>query len=198
MQNMQNDKLLHDHLQESARESAAAREQFVAEYRQQLVDSAKTIGECIRQGGKILICGNGGSAADSQHFAAELVGRFLMERRALPAISLTTDTSNLTAIGNDYGYDQVFVRQVEALAKSGDVFFGISTSGNSKNVLLAAEQAKKSGCKVITLTGGEGGKLKGMADLNLNVARGRNSARIQESHIFAIHVICDLVERYCL
>jgi D-sedoheptulose 7-phosphate isomerase len=163
-----------------------------------LIEAAKALGLCIQNGGKILILGNGGSAADAQHMAAEMVGRMMLERPPLPAIALTTDTSNLTAIGNDYGYDVVFVKQVEALAKKGDVIIAISTSGNSRNVVMAVETARSLGCVVITMTGGSGGKLKGLSDFSLNVSRGTNSSRIQESHIFAIHSMVDLLDRYYL
>jgi D-sedoheptulose 7-phosphate isomerase len=186
------------YLSDTYKESLAAKEQFLKECGNQLVEAAKTIGQCVRQGGKLLIMGNGGSAADAQHMAAEMVGRMLKERRPLPAIALTTDTSNLTAIGNDYGYDFVFVRQVEALARKEDVVIAISTSGNSKNVLAAVESAKKVGCKVITLTGGTGGKLTSLADIALNVSGGKNSSRIQESHIFAVHSMVDLLDRFYL
>jgi D-sedoheptulose 7-phosphate isomerase len=128
--------------------------------------------------------------------AAELVGRFMMDRRPLPALALTTDTSNLTAIGNDFGYDFIFSKQIQALAKKEDLVIAISTSGNSPNVLLAIEEAKKIGCKMIGLTGGSGGKLKPLCDLCLNVSEGRNSSRIQETHIFAIHSMVDLLERF--
>lgn len=183
---------------ETADESARARAQFVAEYGESLVDAARLIGQAVKGGGKLLICGNGGSAADSQHMAAEMVGRMLQERRPLPAIALTTDTSNLTAIGNDYGYDQVFVRQVQALGRAGDVLVAISTSGNSRNVLSAVEAARQQGVKVISLTGGSGGKLHELADVRLNVAGGRNSCRIQETHIFAVHLMIDLLDRFFL
>jgi len=187
-----------EYLISAAMESAAAREQFVREHAESMIKAAEAVGHCIRSGGKILIMGNGGSAADSQHMAAELVGRLMKERRPLPAIALTTDTSNLTAIGNDYGYDQVFVRQIQALAKSDDVVIGISTSGNSKNVLDAMAAARKIGCRTIALTGGGGGRLKNECDIALNVAAGKNSARIQESHIFAVHMMVDLLDRYYL
>ena len=134
---------------------------FVQECGASLVQAAETLGECIRNGGKILILGNGGSAADAQHMAAEMVGRMMLERPPLPAIALTTDSSNLTAIANDYGYDFVFVKQVEALAKKGDVIIAISTSGNSPSVVQAAQVARTLGCRVIGMSGGAGGKPKG-------------------------------------
>ena len=149
----------------------------------------------LRGGGTLYFCGNGGSAADAQHLAAELVGRFLGERRALPAIALTTDTSALTAIANDYGYDEVFARQVRALGRAGDVAIAISTSGKSPSVLRAVEAAREIGVKTIGLTGGDGGTLAGAVDVGLRVSASTISARIQEVHILAGHVICELVDR---
>jgi D-sedoheptulose 7-phosphate isomerase len=143
---------------------------------------------------KVLIMGNGGSAADAQHFAAELVGRFLLERRALPAIALTTDTSILTAVGNDYGFDEVFKRQVEALAAPGDVVVGISTSGCSNNVFHALTAANKIGCKTVGLLGRDGGNIAGIVSVNLTVPV-QETPRIQEAHVTLIHILCDLVEQ---
>ncbi|MEK6967034.1 MAG: D-sedoheptulose 7-phosphate isomerase [Nanoarchaeota archaeon] len=143
---------------------------------------------------KILIFGNGGSAADAQHFAAELVGRYKMERQGLPAIALTTDTSAITAIANDYGYDEIFSRQVEALANSGDLVVGITTSGNSPNVILALEKAKKIGCKTVGFGGKDGGKLKDIADMTI-IVPSSNTPRIQETHITIIHIVCELLEK---
>ncbi len=154
---------------------------------------AEKFAETFRQGGKILLFGNGGSAADAQHVAAELVGRFTRERTALPAIALTTDTSILTALGNDYGYDSVFRRQVEALAKSGDLVVGISTSGNSPNVLGALEWAKAHDIATIGVTGKDGGAMPALCDVCF-IAPADETARIQEIHIAAWHAICDLVE----
>ncbi len=148
----------------------------------------------FRTGGKVLVMGNGGSAADAQHLAAELVGRFMKNRAALPAVALTTDTSIITAVANDFGYDEVFRRQVEALARPGDVVIGISTSGNSSNVLRALELARDSGCSVITLSGRDGGRMAAYADLCLNVAV-EETPRIQEVHLSIIHILCDLVEQ---
>jgi D-sedoheptulose 7-phosphate isomerase len=147
----------------------------------------------LKNGGKVLICGNGGSAADSQHIAAELSGRFKKERIALAGIALTTDTSALTAIGNDYGYEEVFSRQVEALAREGDLLIGISTSGNSLNVIKAIYSAKKIGCKVITLTGKSGGEMKNLGDINL-VIPSNDTPRIQEMHIMVGHMICAIID----
>lgn len=149
--------------------------------------------QAVADGYKILLCGNGGSAADAQHLAAELIGRFVKERRSLAAVALTTDTSILTSIANDYSYDTVFERQVEGLGRAGDVLIGISTSGNSENVLRAMKKARDIGMHTIGLTGEDGGKLKSICDLTLNVPS-RITARIQEMHILAGHIICELVE----
>ncbi len=147
----------------------------------------------IRNGGKLLICGNGGSAADAQHMAAEFVNRFLKERRPLPAIALTTDTSNLTSIANDYSFDDVFSKQVEAIGKKGDVLIGISTSGNSENVFKALRIAKGMGIETVGLLGKDGGKIKDVCDLAL-VVPSFSTPRIQEVHGFVIHTICEIVE----
>lgn len=147
----------------------------------------------LKSGGKILAFGNGGSAADSQHIVAELVGRFKKERKALAAIALTTNTSVLTAIGNDYGYDVTFSRQVEALGKKGDAALGISTSGNSKNVIEAIRNSKKLGMQTIGLLGGDGGKLKAECDIAI-VVGSKDTPRIQESHSLIGHILCELIE----
>jgi len=147
----------------------------------------------IKNGNKVLIAGNGGSAADAQHIAAELSGRFVKERRALPGIALTVDTSALTAIANDYGYNHVFSRQLEALAQPGDLFIGISTSGNSQGILNAFEAAKKLSCKTLGLSGRDGGKMTGMCDLNI-VVPSQITARIQEMHILIGHILCKAVD----
>ncbi|WP_419770222.1 MAG: D-sedoheptulose 7-phosphate isomerase [Candidatus Marinarcus sp.] len=149
--------------------------------------------QTLKAGNKILLCGNGGSAADAQHIAAELTGRYKSERRGLPAIALTTDTSALTAIGNDYGYDRVFDRQVESLAQKGDLLIGISTSGNSKNVLNAFKVAKSLGCKTLGLSGRDGGAMNDVCDINL-VVPSNNTPRIQEMHILFGHTICQLID----
>ena len=157
---------------------------------QQMADICR---EAIRNGHKILFCGNGGSAADSQHLAAEFVGRFVKERQGLPAIALTTDTSILTAVGNDYGYDEVFRRQVEALGREGDVLVGISTSGNSANVVKAFKQAKEQGLNVLALTGPKESKMSALADVTLRVPA-QVTARVQECHIMIGHMICEYVD----
>lgn len=149
---------------------------------------------CLQSGGKILICGNGGSAADSQHFAAELVGRFAFDRKALPAVALTTDTSIITAVSNDYSFDEIFSRQIEALCKNGDVVVGISTSGNSPNVIKALQKAKELGAITCALLGHQGGTIKDIASYAY-VVPSNESARIQEVHIMMEHIICQMVEK---
>ena len=148
----------------------------------------------FKGGNKLLVMGNGGSAADAQHFAAEIVGRFKLERRALPAIALTTDSSILTAIGNDYGFDCIFSRQIEAHAVAGDVVVGISTSGNSGNIQAALAAASKLGCRTVALLGRDGGSIRAMAEFPL-VVPSDDTPRIQEGHIAIIHIVCDLVEK---
>ena len=149
--------------------------------------------EALQRGNKLLIFGNGGSAADAQHIAAELTGRYKTERKGLPGIALTTDTSALTAIGNDFGYEKVFERQVEALANEGDVLLGISTSGNSDNVLRALHLGRKMGCKTIGLSGNDGGHMGKFCDVNI-VVPSDNTPRIQEMHIMIGHIICQAVD----
>lgn len=156
--------------------------------------AAFSLSECISIGGKILFCGNGGSAADAQHFAAELSGRYKRERVPLAGIAISTDTSALTAIGNDYGYEYVFSRQVQALANPLDTLFAISTSGNSTNVINALKTARSIGCKTIGLSGKDGGAMNELCDINL-VIPSDDTARIQEAHILIIHILCDIIER---
>jgi D-sedoheptulose 7-phosphate isomerase len=161
-----------------------------------IADAVSSIVGCITAGGKVLACGNGGSASDAQHFAAEFVGRFERERPGLAAISLTTDTSILTAIGNDYDFDSIYSKQVQALGAPGDVLLAISTSGNSANVLAAVQAARAKDISVIALTGRNGGKLRGLlteTDVLICVPHER-TARIQEVHILALHCICDAVD----
>jgi D-sedoheptulose 7-phosphate isomerase len=165
----------------------------LAEKQPILEQIAGEMSRAILAGKKVLWCGNGGSAADSQHMAAELMGRFRRERRGLPSIALTTDTSILTAIGNDYGYECVFKRQVEALCANGDVVVGISTSGNSRNVCEALETARHLGAFTVALTGESGGKMAAIADVTLRVPSA-DTARIQEGHILCGHMLCDWVE----
>ncbi len=158
-----------------------------------LVEAAGAIVGSFKSGGKLLIVGNGGSAADAQHLAAEFVNRFEIERPPLPALALTTDTSNITSIGNDYSFDQVFSKQVRALGRGKDILLAISTSGESQNVLKAAETARGMGIKVIALTGKGGGALAQKADMLINVDS-KTTARIQEVHITICHILCELVD----
>ena len=160
---------------------------------EELVQIQDALVTALKRGGKVLLCGNGGSAADAQHLAGEFVGRFLKERSALPAVALHTNTSTLTAIGNDYGFDQVFARQVEALGSAGDVLIGLSTSGNSANVLQAVEQAKRREIMTVGFTGRGGGKLAEIADLCFR-APADETPTIQECHITVGHLLCQLVE----
>ena len=160
---------------------------------EKLETCAKYVEKALAEGHKVLFCGNGGSAADSQHLAAEFVGRFQKERKGLPAIALTVDTSILTAVANDYGYDTVFARQVQALGEPGDVLVGISTSGNSKNVLLAIEEARAKGITCIGMTAEGGGKMAAACDICLAVPA-KVTARAQEMHILMGHILCELVD----
>jgi phosphoheptose isomerase len=159
--------------------------------------AAQQLIACLKQGGKILSCGNGGSAADAQHFASELVNRFETDRRALPAIALTTDSSTLTSIANDYQYDYVFARQVEALGRSGDILLAISTSGNSANVERAIACAHQQAMGCIVLSGKDGGKIAGILQQNDTEIRvpSNSTARIQEVHLLIIHCLCDIIDR---
>ena len=175
--------------EECARVLAASEEQLVAP----LEGAVEVLLECLQGGGKVLACGNGGSAADAQHLAAELVCRVRHDRAALPAVALSTDTSALTAIANDFGFEKVFARQVEALAGAGDVLVAISTSGNSANVLEAARAARRLGCRVVALTGQAGGRLAEQAAVLIDVPS-TTVARIQEIHGLCIHVLAELVE----
>ncbi len=159
-----------------------------------ITDVAKACVDVYKKGKKTLLAGNGGSAADAQHIAAELVGRYGFDRPSIPSLALTTDTSNLTAIGNDYGYDQVFSRQLEGMGVEGDLFIGISTSGNSQNVINAFESAKKKGITTVALVGRDGGKMAQMADYAI-VVPSSCTPRIQESHILIGHIICDIIEK---
>jgi D-sedoheptulose 7-phosphate isomerase len=155
--------------------------------------AAQMMVETLSAGNKILLFGNGGSASDAQHIAAELTGKYSIHRRGLPGIALTTDTSALTAIGNDYGFDRVFARQVEALAVTGDLLIGISTSGNSANVIAGLEQGQQQGCKLLGLSGKNGGAMNALCDLNL-VVPSDVTARIQEMHILIGHTLCQLMD----
>jgi D-sedoheptulose 7-phosphate isomerase len=167
---------------------------FLDDYADATARAGEVLVAALRAGGKILLYGNGGSAADAQHIAAELVGRFVRQRDGLPAIALTTDTSALTAIANDYGYDDVFARQVRALGRAGDAAIAISTSGKSPSVLRAVDACKALGIRTIGLTGGDGGQLASAVDVALVVTASTFSARIQETHITIGHVLCELVD----
>ena len=176
-------------------ESIRVKQAFLRDNLETLTQAIDAIVAAFKRGNKLLLFGNGGSAADAQHIAAEFTNRFLIERPPLPAIALTTDSSALTAIANDYDYAQVFAKQVQALGKPEDVAMAISTSGNSPNVLLAIEACKKLNISTIGLTGGSGGKMIGKVDYMLRVSEGKNSPRIQETHILVGHVICDIVDQ---
>ena len=176
-------------------ESIRVKRAFLGDNIDTLVSAIDAIIACFQRGNKLLLFGNGGSAADAQHIAAEFVNRFLVDRPPLPAIALTTDTSALTSIANDDDYKEVFAKQVRALAKEGDVALAISTSGNSANVLVAIDVCKQLKITTIGLTGGNGGKMAGNVDFLLKVSEGRNSPRIQETHILVGHVICDIVDQ---
>jgi D-sedoheptulose 7-phosphate isomerase len=184
------------HLKQHFEEGIELRRRMAETMPAELARAGEALAQALKSGKKALACGNGGSAADAQHFAAELVGRFERERPGLPAVSLTTDTSALTAIANDYDFDRVFSKQVEALGNAGDVLLAISTSGNSKNVIEAAKAAQARNLVVIALTGRDGGALGKMLrpqDFHLNVAHPR-TMRIQEIHLLAIHCLCEVVD----
>jgi len=174
-------------------DSVAVKTGFIKSNLDVIVMAAETLAQCLASGHKILLFGNGGSAADAQHIAAEFVNRFAFDRRPLAAVALTTDTSILTSIGNDYSYDDIFVRQILALGKPDDIAWGISTSGNSPNVVRALELARAEGLLTLGLAGGDGGKMAGYCDQLLAV-QGPNTARIQETHITLGHILCTLVE----
>lgn len=182
------------HIQDIFSESISVKQLTLEHNLDNIEKVAKVLQRAFKSGRTVFFCGNGGSAADSQHIAAEFIGRFQKERRALPAIALTTDTSILTALANDYSYDKVFSRQIEALGRKGDVLVGISTSGNSANVVEALKVARGLGVVTVAMTGHQGGRMARLADFNLNVPS-EKTARIQESHICLSHCLCDLVER---
>lgn len=191
---------LENRIQQQFADSIATKEAGLKTLPVSIEAGIKLMYQSLETGGKILACGNGGSAADAQHFAAELVGRFERERKELGAIALTTDTSILTAVGNDYSYDEIFSKQVRALGKKGDVLLGISTSGNSKNVILAIEAAHKLGMSVVAFTGKGGGKIGTMlkaGDVHICVPADR-TARIQETHLLALHCLCDGIDHLLL
>jgi D-sedoheptulose 7-phosphate isomerase len=175
-------------------ESIEAKRAFLRDNLDVLIRAVEAVVDCFRKGHKLLLFGNGGSAADAQHVAAEFVNRFRIERPPLPAIALTTDSSALTSIANDYDYVEVFAKQIKALGRAGDLAIAISTSGNAANVLAAIDACKKLNITTVGLTGGSGGKMVGQVDYLLRVSEGRNTARIQETHILIGHVICEMVD----
>ena len=187
-------KTLINNIQDQLRESARIKDVIRENFTQEIATTAKAMIECYQSGGKLLICGNGGSAADSQHFAAELVGRLNYDRGALPAIALTTDSSILTAVSNDYSFDFIFSRQVDALGNNNDMLIVISTSGNSQNVVNAVHAAKQKKIKTLALTGKDGGTLAGLTDYKI-IIPSQQSQRIQEGHITIIHLWCDIIEK---
>jgi D-sedoheptulose 7-phosphate isomerase len=194
MKLQENAKLLTDLVRERIDASIQVKQALLADdaFQNRVVQAAMQIVNSMRAGGKVLFCGNGGSAADAQHLAAEFTGRYLKERRALPALALHANTSSVTAIGNDYGFDLVFARQLEALGKEGDVLVGISTSGNSRNVLQAMEVAKSRSIYTVSLTG-SGGAMKDLADCAICIPS-NETPRIQECHILTGHIICEIAE----
>jgi len=185
---------MRDRIKEIFLESIQVKEDLMRAKIEAIMDIAGLAIDSLKKGGKVMFFGNGGSASDSQHLAAELVGRFKKDRTALPAIALTVNTSILTALANDYGYDVVFARQVEALGQKNDLVIGISTSGKARNVVAGIKQARKMGLKTVALTGGDGGELSKAADVALMVPS-TVTARIQEAHITIGHIICELIEQ---
>ncbi len=184
---------MRDRIKDILLESIQVKEELLRTGIGKIIEITDLITDCLKKNGKVILFGNGGSASDSQHIAAELVGRFKKDRNALAAIALTTNTSILTALANDYGYEIIFAKQIEALGEKNDVAIGISTSGKAKNVVLGIKQAKKMGMKTIALTGADGGDLAKLTDISLEVPSSV-TARIQEAHITVGHIICELVE----
>jgi D-sedoheptulose 7-phosphate isomerase len=180
-------------IEKALQDSLKVKEEFVKENTHNLIFIAEKIALAFTSDRKLMLCGNGGSAADAQHIAAEFVNRFMLERPPLPAIALTTDSSIITSIGNDYAFDDIFSKQVKAIGMEGDVLLAISTSGNSANVIAAITAARSQGIYTVGFAGGDGGRLRTLADLAL-VVKSNNTARIQEAHIFAGHVTCQLVD----
>jgi len=183
-----------DAIKAAFEQSIATKKAFLDQNLDTLIEVINLIANCFRSGNKLMIFGNGGSAADAQHIAAEFVNRFRIERPPLPALALTTDTSAITSIANDYDYAEIFAKQVKALGKTGDVALAISTSGNAGNVLNALGTCKQLGIATIGLTGGDGGKMTTEADFLLRVSATKATARIQETHILVAHVICEMVD----
>ncbi len=182
-----------DPVTSSFRESAEIKLKFAQIYREAVLEVGRLMSSALKRGNKILLFGNGGSAADAQHIAAEIVGRFKRERGGLPAIALTTDTSVLTAVGNDYGFERIFERQIEALCREGDVAVGISTSGNSENVVRALRRANELGAITVAFTGGSGGRVVEVARYAF-VVPSADTPRIQECHITLGHVLCEIID----
>jgi D-sedoheptulose 7-phosphate isomerase len=185
---------MRDRIKDIFLESIQVKEELLHTSIGQIIEITDLVIDCLKKGGKVILFGNGGSASDSQHIAAELVGRFKKDRAALAAIALTTNTSILTSLANDYGYEIIFAKQIEALGLKNDIAIGISTSGKAKNVSCGIKQAKKMGLKTVALTGGDGGELVKLADISLLVPS-LVTARIQEAHITIGHIICELVEQ---
>lgn len=185
---------MRDRIKDILLESIQVKEELLRSGVGQIKDIASLIIDCLKRGGKVILFGNGGSAADAQHIAAELIGRFKKDRTALAAIALTTNTSVLTSLANDYGYEVIFAKQIEALGQKNDIAIGISTSGKAKNVTLGLKQAKKNGLKTVALTGGDGGEIAKITDVSF-IVPSSVTARIQEAHITIGHIICELVEQ---
>lgn len=185
---------MRDRIKDILLESIQVKEELLRTSIGKIIEITDLITDCLKKNGKVILFGNGGSASDSQHIAAEFVGRFKKDRNALSAIALTTNTSILTSLANDYGYEIVFAKQIEALGRKNDVVIGISTSGKAKNVVLGIKQAKKMGLKAIALTGADGGELAKLTDISL-VVPSSVTARIQEAHITIGHIVCELVEK---
>lgn len=184
---------MEDYIIKTFKESNRVKDNFINENLTKLVSVINAIINALKEGNKILIFGNGGSAADAQHLAAEFVNRFIIERPPLPAIALTTDTSVITSIGNDHDFSEIFSKQIRAIGQSGDIAWGISTSGNSINVLKGLEMAKKIGLTTVAFTGKSGGEIAKIVDFSIHVSSS-NTARIQETHIMAGHIICEMVD----
>jgi len=180
-------------IEKTLRESIKVKEDFIKENGRNLILFAEKISQAFTSDRKLMICGNGGSAADAQHIAAEFVNRFMLERPPLPAIALTTDSSVITSIGNDYSFDDIFSKQIKAIGLEGDVLLAISTSGNSRNVISAVKAARSLGIYTVVFAGGDGGRVRSLADMAL-VVKSNTTARIQEAHNLAGHIICQLVD----
>ena len=183
-----------DLVKDIIKESISVQEAVLRKLSREIRTVSTLIAISLKKGGKVILFGNGGSAADSQHIAAEFVGRFKLERQGLASIALTTNTSIITSIANDYGYEEIFSRQVEGIATSNDIVIGISTSGNARNVITGMLQAKRMGAKTIALTGSGGGEMASIADVSL-IVPSDNTPRIQEAHIVIGHIICELAEK---